>query len=301
MIVLITGASGFLGSRTVKLALERGHEVRAFVRSRNPPAHPNLSPENMVIGDMTDPASFISAVKNANAVIHCAAITSEGKPDWALSRRVNVEGTRNLINAVQQHGAPNARWIQISSMSAHPVSTSAYGVTKREADDEVKKSNLPWTILRPSIIYGPGGKGLVSKTLSLMQKLPVLPVVGSGHELLRPIYVDDVARAALDCIENKQTFGKSYMLGGADEISFNGFLHHLANSAGLRRPLIHIPIPVALLLARSLGIISKNPPITADNVLGIKQLQRVEIAPAIHDFGFQPVGFEEGLKLTFAP
>ena len=133
-----------------------------------------------------------------------------------------------------------------------------------------------------------------------MRKLPVMPVVGSGRELMRPVYVADAASAALDCLENPATIGKTYMIGGRDEISLNEFLAKLGAAAGARRPAIHLPIPVALLIARALGLITKNPPLTVDNVLGVKQVQRVEIGPAQADFGFDPIGFAEGLKRTFA-
>src|SRR6185295_7821411 len=100
------------------------------------------------------------------------------------------------------------RWIQISSMSAHPAMRSVYGRTKLAADDLLHRETdrAPnWTILRPSLIYGPGGGGLVDKTTRLLKKLPVIPMVGSGRELLRPVYVTDVADAALACLEHLTT------------------------------------------------------------------------------------------------
>ncbi|MCL5269792.1 MAG: NAD-dependent epimerase/dehydratase family protein, partial [bacterium] len=120
------------------------------------------------------------------AVIHGAGVTAEGTPDEALSRRVNVEGAAALFEAARRAGV--SRWIQISSMSAHPASTSVYGRTKLAADEFLRRSAPPprWTILRPSLIYGPGDQGLVAKTLRILRKLPVLPMVGSGRELLRP-------------------------------------------------------------------------------------------------------------------
>ncbi|MBI1784656.1 NAD-dependent epimerase/dehydratase family protein [Candidatus Sumerlaeota bacterium] len=297
MKIVVTGAAGFLGSRVVELARRRGHEVRAFVRRSDDPSVLHLPPDSIVIGDLTQRETLAPATQGADAIIHCAATTSEGAPDWELSRRTNVEGTRSLLHAAESAGRP--RWIQISSMSAHAESTSAYGKTKFEADQLVRACALSWTILQPSIIYGPGGKGLVGKTLGIMRKVPVLPVVGSGKELLRPVHVDDVAGAALDCLTHPQTAGKTYMIGGADEITFDEFLKEIARASGIRRPTIHIPISFALVIARVLGVVTKNPPITVDNVLGIKQARRVLIDGAISDFNFQPRKFAEGLKDSF--
>lgn len=299
MKILVTGAAGFLGSQIARAARERGHEVRCFVRKTSNLARLNDFSDSLCYGDMTDSASLSEATDGIDAVVHCAATTSEGAPDLELSRKVNVEGTRALLAAFAGADAP-ARWIQISSMSAHPDIPSVYGRTKLEADEVVRQSQSKWTILKPSLIYGPGGTGLVDKTLNFMRKLPIMPVVGPGTELIRPVYVTDVAVAALDCIENAGTVGKTYMLGGADEITLNDFFARLGAKAGLRRPMFHLPIPLAYLIATALGLVSKNPPLTVDNVIGVKKAQRVYIDDAVQDFGYKPIAFDEGLDKTFA-
>lgn len=300
MKTLVTGAAGFLGSRIVALALERGHEVRALVRpSSDVSALAAFPPQILRFGDMTDRASLAKAAEGVETVVHCAAAVSTAAHDLELSRTTNVVGTRDLLEAAAATGL-RPRWVQISSMSAHPGTSSVYGVTKLEADSVVTSSRLPWTILRPSIIYGPGEKGLVAKTVRIMRKLPIMPIVGPGTELLRPVYVDDVANAVLDCIERSNTIGNTYMIGGPDEVTFNEFMMRLGKAAGVKRPRVHIPIPLAMGIARTLAAVMKNPPLTVDNVLGVMQAQRVDIDPAVRDFQFSPMGLEEGLKLTFA-
>lgn len=298
MEILITGAAGFLGTRIAEIALERAHRVRVFVR-RPETAPPGIEHGQVFTGDMTKPATMNAAVTGVDAIIHCAAATSEGIPNLEQSRRINVEGTNALITAARTHGRP--RWIQISSMSAHPGSTSAYGRTKYQADQVVRSADLPWTILRPGLIYGPGSRGLVAKTVAFMRKFPVIPVVGSGRQKIRPIYIDDVARAALDCVTTPLTIGNSYMIGGADDLEFNEFLRQLARAHGLNRPLIHLPIPLAMLIARTLAALTSNPPITVDNVLGVKEAQLLENDDAIRDFGFSPISFSEGLARIIPP
>jgi len=248
----------------------------------------------MAFGDMTDEISLNSAAQGMEAVIHCAAATSEGAPDINKSRKINVEGTRMLARAAEAAGAK--RWIQISSMSAHPGSTSVYGTTKRQADDVIKSSKLAWTILRPSLIFGPDDKGLVAKTQELMKKLPVMPVVGPGTEKIRPVHVADVAGAALDCLDLPKTVTKTYMIGGADEIELNEFFRMLGRRIGAQRPMIHIPIPIAMIIAQVFAAITSRPPITADNVLGVKEAREVDIEDAQRDFDFSPLGFEAGLE-----
>lgn len=303
MKILITGAAGFLGAETVARALARGHAVRALIRPQSVRERVPLGDEKIIRLDLATATSEAMAAATAgiDGVINCAAVTATGATDEALSRAVNVQGTRRLFEAARAAGA--ARWVQISTMSAHAASTSAYGRTKLAFDDFLRQSVPPpaWTILRPSLIYGPGGKGLVDKTAGLMRKLPVVPVVGAGRELMRPVYVSDVADAALDCLVNEKVVGKSYMLGGADEVSLNDFMAALARALGVRRPLVHLPIPLSLMLARAMSLVLKNPPLTVDNVLGVRQVQKVEQAAAEQDFGYRPIGLDEGLRRTFGP
>ena len=301
MKILITGAAGFLGAETVRRALARGHAVRALIRPQSARERVPLGDGDIIKLDLgtADKATMMAAAAGIEGVINCAAVTSTGATDEAASRAVNVEGTWRLFEAGRAAGA--ARFVQISSMSAHPASTSAYGRSKLAFDEYLRQCAPPaaWTILRPSLIYGPGGKGLVDKTAALMRKLPAVPVVGSGRELMRPVFVGDVADAALDCLESEKTAGKIYMLGGGDEVSLNDFMAALARALGLKRPLVHLPIPVCLVMAKVFSMVLKNPPLTVDNVLGVRQVQKVEQAEAEADFGYRPIGLAEGLRRTF--
>lgn len=300
MKILITGAAGFLGAAAVRRALEAGHDVRAMIRQGSPRDRVALPDEKIIYAEMSDPAGLARAVSGVEAVIHCAATTSQSAPDEALSRRTNVQGTRLLFEAAQKAGA--SRWIQISSMSAHPGSTTVYGKTKLAADEYLRsQSGSPlWTILRPSIIYGPGERGLVAKTVKLMKKLPIVPVIGPGKELIRPAYVDDVADAALAALNTPASIGKTYMIGGGDEMELTQFMKELVKAAGLKRPLLHLPVPVALMIARAMSLAMKNPMITPDNVLGVREVPRVEQTAAERELvGWKPLTLAEGLKRTF--
>jgi len=246
--------------------------------------------------DLAEAADLGPAVEGVQAVIHAAARTSAHRPDPALSRRVNVEATARLLEVAERAGVH--RWVQISTMSAHEGSTSVYGRTKLEADRLVRRSALAWTILQPSLIYGPGGLGLVARTLRMARRLPTVPLVGSGRELIRPVFVDDVAWAALACLERPGTSGQSYMIGGPEEVQLREFLARLLRAAGVSRPFVSLPVGLAMMLARGAAWLTPNPPLTADNVLGVREARRVEIGPAVADLGFQPMGLEEGLRRT---
>lgn len=304
-ILLVTGASGFLGGEIVRQAGARGHEVRALVRDAAGAARLGIAPEHIFLADLDragrgeDLGRANSSFAGADAVIHCAAITPERPADPELSRRVNVLALESLLRAAERAGRP--RWIQISSMSASPRAESVYGKTKFEADEAVRASALPWTILRPSLIHGPGERGVAARTARALRRLPVLPIVGSGEELLRPVFVGDVAAAALACVERPAAIGKTYMIGGADEVALEEFMRRLARAAGAPRPAIRIPVPLALAIARLAEAFMKNPPLTVDNVLGVKLAERVDIGAARAELEFNPLGLEEGLRRAFPP
>lgn len=311
MMILITGASGFLGQRLVTLALQQGRAVRALVRTSVGEAqdrwHAACRTEQdgdgsrpaplFHQGDVTDPAALVTALEGVESVIHAAATTSETAPDEVVSWRTNVEGTRNLLAACRQAGA--SRWIQISSLSANPANSGVYGRSKFAADEEVRRSGLRWTILQPGTIYGSGNRGLFAKILRLTEALPVVPVLGPGTQLMRPIHVDDAASAALACVDHEPTIGKTYALGGADVLTFNGFLRGILRSQGKRKPLLHIPLWFCFPVARVLSLFLKNPPVTIDNLVGLRQMTAPDITAAQRDFEFAPRTFAEGLQQTF--
>lgn len=306
--ILITGASGFLGQRLVSRALEQGHRVRALVR--NPAAVSTLLPgllpgsgahPNYVVhqGDITKPATLPAALEDVESVIHAAATTSETAPDEALSRRTNVEGTQNLLAACRKAGV--ARWLQISSLSANPANTGVYGRTKFEADELVRRSGLRWTVLQPGTIYGPGSRGLFAKIVRLTNALPAVPVLGPGTQAMRPVHVDDVATAALACLDQEASVGQTYTLGGRDTLTFNEFLRAILRVQGKRKPLVHIPLWVCFPAARVLSFLLKNPPVTVDNLVGLRQMTAPDTTAAERDFGFAPRSFTDGLQQTFGP
>ena len=298
--ILVTGASGFVGSAIVRLAVSRGLGVRAMARkgtSLNLLSGVPLSPDAIVHAEMTDPATLVKAVEGVEAVVHCAATTSEMAPDLELSRRVNVEGIRSLLEACNQAGV--RRFIQMSSQSAHPANPAVYGRTKLEADECLRATrDIDWTILRPSIIYGPQGKGIFAKMLRYCRTLPVIPIPGNGKEEERPIHVDDVASAVLACLAEPKTIGKTYDLGGSEVLEFDDFIRTILKVIGKKKMLVHLPLPFLLLASQALSLIMKNPPVSPDNIRGIKAagLQHVDNSAAQRDFNFAPRGFSEGLR-----
>ena len=297
--ILITGASGFLGAHLANYAAKRGRAVRCMVRRSSETS--DLNPKHMEIrhGDLLDPHSLRAALESpVRTVVHCAATTSETKVDYAQSFKVNVEGTRNLLHVCQEQGIE--RFIMISTQSANEQNPSAYARTKLAADLAVKESPLAFTILKPSTIYGPGSKGLFAKMVRLLDSVPVVPILGSGSRLIRPTHVFDVCEAILECERSDQVLGRTYDLGGRDLVSYEDFIGSILQARRKKKPFVHVSIPVCRALAAAFSFL-KNPPFTRDNLLGLNQNQVCSIDAARNDFGFSPRGLREGLTQTFSP
>src|SRR5262249_12305670 len=149
---------------------------------------------------------------------------------------------------------------------------SCYGQSKYLADQAVQQSHLNWTIIKPSVIYGPGKRGLFYKLCELLKTHAFVPVIGAGKQPLRPILVTDLASAIFECLENEKTVKKIYDLGGAEEVAFNEFIRRVLAAQGLKRRILHLPTWMCYVIAFLLSKLCHEPPITKDNILGVKHL-----------------------------
>ena len=296
MILLVTGASGFIGSHVARAACRRGDTVRCLVRPSSDRALLWDVAATIVLGDVTEPASLAAAVAGVDAVVHCAGTTSEMAADAGLSYRTNVSGTGSLLAACRAAGV--GRFLFLSSLSANERNTGVYGRTKLAAERLIAAAGVPFTVLRPGTVYGAGARGLFAKIGQHVARLPVIPLIGNGRQRFRPVYAGDVVAAVLRCLDAENTVGQTYDLGGADGVTFAQFIDGAGVVVGKTRLKIGIPVPICFALARVLALVTSNPPLTVENIIGITQMSECDISQAQADFSFQPVSFTEGIRLT---
>jgi nucleoside-diphosphate-sugar epimerase/predicted dehydrogenase len=297
MKIAITGGTGFIGSAIVRRMAAHGYQFRCLVRPESNLARLPGDVET-VQGDVRDADSLRRLLEGCQAVYHLAAATSAGASrDQALREAINVGGTRNLIEACRAVGVQ--RVIVMSSQSVKRERQAAYGRTKKQADEMLLASGLDVTILRPTIVYGPGAKGIFAQMVKLIEALPIVPIIGSGRYQTQPTYIEDVAQAAEAALKSPASIGQTYDLGGADRIEFREFIRRIAEARNLKKRLVNVPIWMVMLGARLLGLVMKRPPITVDNVLGVIQETQIDLEPARHDLAYNPVGLEAGLRETF--
>jgi NADH dehydrogenase len=287
--ILVTGAAGFIGRRTVRHLTTRGWRVRAMVRDSR--QTPTLAAEGLDIvgGDMRDSEALESAVRGAGAVVHLAARVADSDD----SEEINVGGARRLVDACLRTGC--RRIINISSQSTKIRRKGIYAKTKADADALLQASPLDVTTLLLSVVYGEENKGVFGTVLNFVRRLPVIPVLGDGRWISAPVYVGDVAAAIESCLEHPNTVGKVYDIGGPEQVAFDELIDRLCAREGLRRPKVHIPFLLALTGARFASVLLAHPPFTVSNVLGSNQDTNIDIHPASTDFGFSPITLDAGL------
>jgi len=292
--ILVTGAGGFIGKAVVRRLLQDGWTVRAMVRPASAPSISSPDRLETAYADMRDGAALVSAVRGCFAVVHLAA-AKDDEPD---SEDVNVGGARRLVEACRAGGC--RRVINISTQSAKIARKGAYARTKSEADAVFRASGLDVTNLLPSIVYGEELAGVFGTLAKLARASPFLPVMGNGKWLSAPVHVEDVAAAVLGCIKTPATIGKDYDIAGPELLRFDELIDRIAAALGKRPPMkLHVPLTVALTLARLMARLPKAP-ITVSNVLGSNQDTHIDIGPAQTDFGFEPRPLEPGLRAVAA-
>ena len=291
MRILVTGATGFVGNMLVPALIRAGHEAVCLVRPTSDLSALQRLDVQLVPGDITDKDAWLTALDGVDAVVHLAGVNV---PDMDTCRQVNVEGVRLLIEACREQGV--RRVVANSTVSATREHLGAYGLTKKQGEELWRESGLDVTILRFSLVYGRDERSIFGRMVALVTAFPVVPVVGTGTYEVQPVHVDDVCQAILSCLETPATVGRTYVLAGREPTTFNQLVAGILTTLGQRKPEVHIPVPLALLMARAMGLVMKNPPLSVDNVLGMNQPTDYDIAAAERDFGFTPRPLQEGLR-----
>ncbi len=226
--IFITGATGFIGTQLVRRLLEQGHTIRALSRRGGD----QDGPLTWVRGRLEARDTYAHALEGCEAVVHLGALT--GKAKAADFKRSNVDGTRALIAAARTAGVRRFLFISTIATRYPELERYPYAKSKLEAEALVKESELDWTIMRPTIVLGPGSP--ILKSLAALAKLPVTPIFGSGQVEVQPIMVDDVTRSIAHWLfAPDQTYSAQEIdLGGAETLTFEHLMQRIRQAQGKR-------------------------------------------------------------------
>jgi uncharacterized protein YbjT (DUF2867 family) len=259
-VILVTGATGFVGPKVVHALRAAGHDVRALVRDRSRGRTLEAWGAELAQGDVTNPDSLRAAAAGTDTVAHLVAIR-QGRPEQF--QRVMVQGTRNLIAAAQAAGAQ--RFVLMSALGTDESTKDLvpYYGAKWEQEQDVQASGIPYVIFRPSFVFGREG-GILPTFARLAKLTPATPIVGSGKQRIQPIWVDDVAAYFTKAVDLNAATNRIFELGGPDAVSWNEFWARLKRVLGQRRPSFHVPIGLMRLNALVTERLPGNVPLTRD-------------------------------------
>ncbi|WP_417620401.1 NAD-dependent epimerase/dehydratase family protein [Parasphingorhabdus sp.] len=258
--IAITGATGFVGSRILDLAINDGYEIRALTR-RPQDDHTNIQ---WVRGALDDTSSLATLCGKADVVLHIAGVVNA--PDRAGFEAGNIAGTLAIVAAAKQAGIK--RFIHVSSLAATQPSLSIYGDTKAKAEEIVAASDLDWTIIRPPAVYGPGDGEFLD--LFKMARLGFVTMPPDADGRMSVIHVQDLCQALLALLADQENL--RYQTFEIDDGESGGwtqaaFAKAIGSAMGKRVSAVGIPKTLLHLGARADRLVrGDNAKLTEDRV-----------------------------------
>jgi uncharacterized protein YbjT (DUF2867 family) len=306
MRVLLPGIAGFVGKGLLDELLGRGHEVIGIVRSESDLARlPRSGQLQVVYGDVSAPARLSEALPSSfDACIYLPGLLREFPAKGITFQQVHVEGVRNLLKLAKDRGA--TRWLQMSALGVGRGYSTKYYQTKLEAETLVKQSGLDWTIFRPSVMFSEEYDprlNFVSELGKVVRMAPVIPIFGDGKYRMQPVALSVLAKAMVDSLSNAETNGKTYEVGGPDQLQYRQILQTIARAQGKKKPMISVPFGLMKGVA---SLLDRFPffPVTRDQLTMLEHENIVRDPKLEREFNatFNPkrITFAEGVQRYYA-
>ena len=244
--ILLTGATGVVGSVLLPRLLEAGADVRCLVREPRK-LGPNRVRVQITLGDLANPVSIKQAVRGVDTVVHAGAAIRD-QPGASIEE-VNGVATVRLVREAERSGA--RRFVFFGALGAAATSRTRFMRAKALAERAVLDSRIDGVVLAPSLVYAPGDPWMT--LLSRMSLLPWMPVSGSGRARYQPIWADDVARCAVAvATDAAEAGGRRFELAGPDELDYEQLVRVALEAFGRRRPIVHVPLSAVRVGLRAL-------------------------------------------------
>jgi len=258
-VAVVFGGTGFLGRRLVGQLLGSGWQVRVVARHPAVPAGVDPDRVETVSADLRDPDSVAAALAGADAAVNAVSlyVASGG----LTFRAIHADGAERLARLAGEAGV--RRLVHVSGIGADPHAASPYVAARGEGERRVRSAFPDVTVLRPSVLFGPDDAFLAA--LDRITRLPVVPLFGSGATRLQPVFVADVAAAAVRALARADTTGRAFELGGGEVVTYRDAVVAVMTHRGRRRPLLPVPFPVWQGLAAALSVLP-SPPLTRDQL-----------------------------------
>jgi NADH dehydrogenase len=283
--VAVTGGTGFVGIHTVRALKDAGHDV--VIVARGTTRRPKGDRVTFVQADITNAPKLAETFAGCDSVVHLVAIIAErGKQTFD---RVNRQGTETVVAAAKM--AKVGHFVHQGALGADPDPRYPYLLSKWLGEQAVRASGVPYTGLRPGLIFGPGD-GFFTLLTRMMRINPLIPVAGDGRTLFQPISIGDVTRCIVLSLERGPA-NRVFEIGGPDQMSYEDIVRTIKDSLGLHRKIVHIPVPMMIPPAFFMEKLLKHPPVTRDQLkmLGRNNITRLDSVR--ESFGFDAESFAD--------
>lgn len=292
--VFITGANGFIGHNLVDYLSARDYEIYALIRKNSIPSFRLKENVKVIRGDLLDKKSLEDNVPVGSIVVNLAANPYDPK----LSYLVNIGGTSDLIDICKRKKVK--KFIHTSSQSTKIKTKGVYADSKSKCDESIKKSGINYVILKPSLVYGGGEKGLFNKIRSLVSLVPFVPVFGDGKCKICPIYIDDFCEIVEKLINDDKLRKVVFDVGSRKAITYGDLYSETIKRVNSKAFVLHIPVVIGIIFGRLFELLKfKNPPFFIDNVIGSTQESFCDAGEILDRYKVEPISFEQGLDKVF--
>jgi NADH dehydrogenase len=296
----VAGGTGFVGGAIALELFRRGHRVVVLSHRGEAARGPLPDAIELRAVDVSDGAGLPEALHGLDALV--IALAFRNSPIEAPRRgqtfeAVDAGGTERLVGGAGEAGV--GRLLYVSGAGAAPDATHHWFRAKWRAETVVRESGLPFTIVRPTWIYGPRDVSL-NRYVGFARRLPAVPLTNTGKQLLAPVFIRDVARLAADSLTSDAAAGAVFELGGPETLPMREVVGRALRAAGLSRPILPGPTPLIKLVAAPLQLLPE-PPLTPDAVDFINQPATVDLAPLLARMPRRLTPLDEGLATYLTP
>lgn len=281
MRILLTGATGFTGSYVLPQLLKEEWEVVCFVRETSDTSSLPLDRIELRYGDLDDQESISRALEGMDVLVNVASL--------------GTGQASKIISAAKTAGLKRAVFFSTTSIFT-TLNPGSKGI-RLEAEGLIQGSGIPFTIIRPTMIYGSSRDRNLCKFIRFINRYPVFPVFGSGEFKLQPVYVEDLGQAVVSILSTEKSVGNIYNLSGGTEITHNEMIQMIARSLGKRIYLFRLPPKPFVLFLSLLEKISIKFPIKSEQIQRFNEHKIFSHQDAAEDFGYSPRSFAAGLEL----
>ena len=286
-----------MGTRLTARLRKAGWNVRALVMPGDP-LRSRVDSLGCEVreGNISDASSLRGACDGADLVYHLAAVIISHDP--SVFQRVNRDGTANVVAEAQRSRV--GHFVYVSSASVTYPRRTLYAESKLEAERIVENSGVPYTIVRPTLVYEQGGAQEIMMFLDYLKRYPIVPFIGSGAALKRPVWSEDVVDGLERLAGSTIAHGKTYNFSGGEAISMRELAELLLQYHDRPRPVLPLPVFACRAAAALLKVLMDKPPLTSSAIAGIVNDANLDPSEAMRDLGYAPLGVRAGFQQCFS-